>query len=294
MGRKKQPRLNDSFYSKYLGHNVNDLKVLEQFARRKSKPVVWLAGDSTLDNKFWLLECDKMAKRAPQNLKPVFERKSYCRADVAYWMNTMNRDRITINTAVEEATIGRKKKSLNDSDLFIQEYIREDDTLIVSIGGNDVAHDANLATVLSLFIIVLLTPMLLWPYLTWTPPMIHLDHLFRRDYQKYVEKLISKTKPKKVILCTVYYPDMVAKRTGWASEALQWLRYDTNPRRLHRFIDMMHDKCTSKIIMPGTQVEYIPLSLTLNGTATKHYVQRVEPSVMGGKQIARTFSRYLK
>lgn len=295
MDDREHGRLDDGFYHRYLGHSVEDLRLLEQYARVQGKTIVWLAGDSTLDNKFWVLECDDMAKQAPQNLKAVFDDEAFCRADVAYWMNTMNPHHITINTAVEEATIGSKMVNLNESDRFIQEHILEKDTLIVSIGGNDVAHKASFLTLLSLAVIILATPMFLWQYLAWTPPMRHLDRLFRRDCEQYVESLVLKTKPKRVLLCTVYYPDITGgKRRGWASEALKWLKYDSNPDRLQKFIDLIHDKCTSKIRVTGnTSIHHIALSQTLNGSDTKYYVQRVEPSVNGGKKIAETFSAFL-
>jgi hypothetical protein len=65
--------------------------------------------------------------------------------DVTYWLNYVaqqdgNNSRIAaIDTAVEATTLNERTFRLRPQDEFLRDNIREDDVLVVSIGGNDVA-----------------------------------------------------------------------------------------------------------------------------------------------------------
>lgn len=41
------------FYAEYFGHPVDDLKVILPKLKESSSSLIWLAGDSSLDNKYW-------------------------------------------------------------------------------------------------------------------------------------------------------------------------------------------------------------------------------------------------
>ena len=41
----------------------------------------------------------------------------------------------------------------------------------------------------------------------------------------YIQKLISKNKPKYILICGLYYPD-ICEGSSWATEALQKFKYD--------------------------------------------------------------------
>ena len=67
-------------------------------------------------------------------------------ADVAYWVNRELERRglagqlACVNTAVEESTLAdRAGESMLAQDLFVHEHIEAEDTLVVSVGGNDIA-----------------------------------------------------------------------------------------------------------------------------------------------------------
>ena len=44
------------YYSEYHGHPVEDLNKIVQALREQGKTIIWTAGDSSLDNKFWFDE----------------------------------------------------------------------------------------------------------------------------------------------------------------------------------------------------------------------------------------------
>ncbi len=43
----------NEFYGEYHGHKVKHLKVLLPHLRSSSDSLIWTAGDSSLDNKYW-------------------------------------------------------------------------------------------------------------------------------------------------------------------------------------------------------------------------------------------------
>ena len=56
-----------------------------------------------------------------------------------------------LNCAVEEATLGYKQYRLNEQDRFIQKHITNNDILIVSCGGNDLALHPSISTLWNMF-----------------------------------------------------------------------------------------------------------------------------------------------
>jgi hypothetical protein len=52
MYRVEDAKVRD-FYTPFYGHDVQDLSVALAAMRRRHDRVVWLAGDSSLDNKYW-------------------------------------------------------------------------------------------------------------------------------------------------------------------------------------------------------------------------------------------------
>ena len=72
------------FYNEYHGHKVKHLNFLYPIMRRTSDRIIWTAGDSSLDNKFWF-----------SDYKPAVPNSAYehalqpprSNADVTYWMN---------------------------------------------------------------------------------------------------------------------------------------------------------------------------------------------------------------
>lgn len=109
--------------------------------------------------------------------------------------------------------------------------------------------------------------------------------MFGLRIQKYIEKICAKTKPKKILVCMIYYPAEEFS-PSWSNRALGALRYDKDPSKLQGLIKKIFEEATCNIKINGSQVIPIPLFNVLDGKDGKDYVARVEPSVLGGKKMA--------
>lgn len=110
--------------------------------------------------------------------------------------------------------------------------------------------------------------------------------LFGNRVRAYASNLIAKRKPKVVIICMIYYLD-AAGRGSWADATLQLLGYNAAPRVLQRAIRHVYRYGTKRIRLGGTTVVTLPLFEVLDGSDTRDYVQRVEPSPTGGAKMAQ-------
>jgi hypothetical protein len=61
--------------------------------------------------------------------------------------------------------------------------------------------------------------------------------------QKYIEAITAKTKPKKILVCMIYYPD-TNNVPSWANAALGALGYNRNPAKLQLLIRKMFEEAT--------------------------------------------------
>lgn len=100
--------------------------------------------------KYWFTDKRPAIGVYQEVLEPPF-----CNADVTYWLNKLSIDRnnsdiAAINTAVEATTLNERTFKLRDQDIFLRDNIQENDILVVSIGGNDVAMAPTLCTALSI------------------------------------------------------------------------------------------------------------------------------------------------
>lgn len=82
--------------------------------------------------------------------------------DISYWLNyeieKRKLDLFSVNCAVEESSVGsRACCRLLDQDNVIRDMIGEDDILVVSVGGNDIALKPNLCTILSMLSLICCT-----------------------------------------------------------------------------------------------------------------------------------------
>eukprot|EP00604_Paraphysomonas_vestita_P003204 CAMPEP_0174821870 /NCGR_PEP_ID=MMETSP1107-20130205/10679_1 /TAXON_ID=36770 /ORGANISM="Paraphysomonas vestita, Strain GFlagA" /LENGTH=140 /DNA_ID=CAMNT_0016039409 /DNA_START=634 /DNA_END=1056 /DNA_ORIENTATION=- len=96
--------------------------------------------------------------------------------------------------------------------------------------------------------------------------------------------MTSKTRPKYIFVCMIYYLDETPGNS-WAEIALSALQYNQNPKKLQLLISRLFELATKQIQIPGTTVIGIPLFQVLNGKDSNDYVQRVEPSAIGGKKM---------
>jgi len=140
------------FYSEYHGHKVQHLKVVYPRLREETGlGLIWTAGDSSLDNKYWFND----SKAAVGAYRDVLE-PPISNADVTYWLNyhgideRRNEKYGAINTAVEATTLNSRTFRLHPQDKFIRDNIQQDDVLIVSVGGNDIALAPTPCTIMSL------------------------------------------------------------------------------------------------------------------------------------------------
>ena len=144
----------NDFYGEYFGHSILDLEIVYAALREASESLIWTAGDSSLDNKYWFHDEQPAVGVYHDILDPPVSN-----ADVTYWINYLieNNDRsgrqhrlAAINTAVEATTINERAYHLRPQDCFIRDNIQPNDTLIVSIGGNDVAMAPTPCTIASI------------------------------------------------------------------------------------------------------------------------------------------------
>eukprot|EP00051_Salpingoeca_urceolata_P018573 m.261845 g.261845 ORF g.261845 m.261845 type:complete len:341 (-) comp19225_c1_seq35:240-1262(-) len=218
-----------------------------------------------------------------------------------------------INAAIEATSLNtRALCRLPAQDRLIRDRIGADDVLVVSVGGNDIALQPLLATVASTCCLVCCTtrsclqhgtacppnipacdcgclccglPACLQNCLGWPCGLGYMVDLFKNRVENYVRRLVEVTRPSKVVVCMIYFPDEAA-RDSWAGAALSCLRYNTNPDKLQLAIRKVFELATSNISIPGTEVVAFPLYRALDGTDTRDYVHRVEPSALGGSKMA--------
>jgi len=316
-----------SFYGEYHGHKINHLQSLYPHLRENSDALIWTAGDSSLDNKYWFNDQRPAVGVYADVLRPP---SSVC--DVTYWLNSLseqadNKDRFrkknsdsdgsnnncvkyaAINTAVEATTLNERRCGrLRPQDKFLRDNISSEDVLIVSIGGNDIALAPTPCTIASIKGLLCLPmscleggrsfgsvpvndcccgcgPSLASCTCSCPPCFGYFRHLFGTRTQKFIEALTSKTKPKKILVCMIYYPDE-NNVPSWANTALGALGYNSDPAKIQLLIRKFFEEGISTIRIPGSEVIPIPLFHALDGRRSEDYVARVEPSASGGKKMA--------
>ena len=279
------------FYGEYHGHRISDLEVLLPALRPRG--IVWLAGDSSLDDKHWLLHAQHGSGLAPCNgyekvIKPA---RGPAIPDVAYHINRALVSRgeggklACVNTAVEESTLAdRAGEQLLAQDVFLRDHIGPEDTLVVSVGCNDVALRPTAATAINMLMLTRSPTGMITS--GWAPGTRHFLQLFREKTMAYVRKLIAVRRPRRVVVCTIYYLDQ-QPGGSWADTTLRLLGYDANPAKLKAAIATIHERAHLTIAdVDGVEVVAVPLFRWLDGTDPADYVERVEPSAQGGAKMA--------
>jgi len=154
-----------SFYNEYHSHRIPDLEVVHSRLRMQNNRdgLIFLAGDSSLDNKFWFSDTAPALNGYEKILEPPKSRR-----DVAYWMNKKLAESketadgtgsmAVINCAIEESTIGtRSCGNLLPQDRFIRDHITRDDVLVISLGGNDIALRPSVCTICNILSLICCT-----------------------------------------------------------------------------------------------------------------------------------------
>lgn len=291
------------FYEEYHSHRISDLSAAHKALRAAgAQRFVYLMGDSTLDNKHWLFSPFK-SKRAQVNSSEAwpavgeavngyetFLQPPRMVKDVCYWMNKGACERLgsaqvcTLMTAVEESTIRDRSNGLLLQDEFIRDHLTQQDTVIISLGGNDVALRPSLRTALSMFV---LTRCPRWLIASGIAPGFgYFVQLFRDQLLELVLRVTDRVRPKTVVVCMLYYMDETAGGS-WADDTLRILGYDSDPSIVQLIIRTLFETIEAKgFDIPGSTVRLMPLYTVLDGKNTADYCQRVEPSVQGGEKMA--------
>lgn len=325
---ESQVILSRKFYSRYDGHDCQYLKLIHSTIGT-DKGCIFLAGDSSLDNKYWFYEWADAMNGFEVVLSPPIMKQ-----DVSYWINLECTQRklslYCLNTAVEASSLNsRSWGTLLDQDRLIKETMSHDDYLIVSVGGNDIALAPQLCTVANLLVLSWCTPACcvekyssacvpnlcrscpnldlgccgcgvqgcLFGFPLGCPPAIgYFVDLFKNRVENYVRRILPKSRsryPKKVLVCMIYFLDELATG-GWADCALKCMCYDSAPIRLQTAIRSIFKLATQQIKIAGTQVVPVPLFEELDGKTSCDYLQRVEPSPAGGKKMAKQLMNALQ
>lgn len=286
------------FYENYFGHPPEDL---EQMISSKPSdiPTIYLVGDSTLDNKYWIPFQNEAHPNAHwrtcfnsrQSNSGDDERETepmVLKHDICYWLANLYRSEqyTPINCAVEQTTLrDRVYNKLFPQDELVRDNLKACDVLVVSVGGNDVALRPTLAIGLSVLASV---------YSNGKYGTSALRQLFQHDLQTYIESLMARQKPRLIVICMVYFPCETQDQQSWASPVLRVLGYNSSPHRLQNAMKSVFEDMVKLIsINDECQVTFVPLFEALDCKNTAHYVARVEPSVQGGFQIASLLKRVI-
>jgi hypothetical protein len=292
----------DSYHGTYHGVTDSHLSILHDALReRAGDGIIFLAGDSSLDNKYWLASEDRA--RAPRGYRDVLRPARMAR-DVNYWLNyeceKQGRNMTALMTAVEESSLRDRDypqgRAPLRQDRFIRDHLTADDVLVVSVGGNDIALTPSVRTIVAMAGIAYVWPQFMVAQ-GIAPGMAHLRHLFKTQIEAYVAYLVGTTRPRAVVVCMIYHPSTDAASPSWANMPLGALGYNRNPRVLHTAIAALYRDATSQICIPGhPSLPVLPLALAgvLDGSVASDYVSRVEPSATGGHKMALAILRCIK
>jgi hypothetical protein len=291
-----------SYYKEYSGHKVADLKnVFRNLKADGCEEFIFYGGDSSLDNKYWVFSLasgknDKESIYVKNISAPAtngyekFLTPPRMIKDIDYWMNkylkdnqkALNKRICSIMTSVEESTLNGRKNRLLPQDQFVQDHISANDYLIISIGGNDIAFNVDDSDVKKHLNALKNNPNDRSAFSAILP-------IFKEKTEKYIKKLVNKSKPKKIIINMIYYPDENPHSASWVSRTLNELDYDRRPSLLQSLVDKFYQLGTKEIYIEHSQVIPLQLSHVLDGKNSNDYVSRIEPSVSGGKKMARFF-----
>ena len=313
------------FFAEWKGHPLPDLAALHShiISASPSQPIVYLAGDSSLDNKAWVpsssptLNGSALPVPTPSLYTSTLDDSNHIKPDVAFWLNHIlstsspGPGATCLNTAVEASLLRERDTALLPHDAFIRDHLRAQDILIVSVGANDIALSPTAATALHMLLLAWLTPAFVLRR-GWAPSLLYFRRLFRDRVQAYVERMVEKTRPRAVLVCMIYFPletgvmgragakeakgpwekltqwsrSRSGREKAWADLPLAVLGYNFMPGRLQAAIRSMYEMATREVKVEGTQVIPVPLFEVLDGKREEEYVARVEPSIDGGRKLA--------
>ncbi|KAI9708216.1 MAG: hypothetical protein M1820_004170 [Bogoriella megaspora] len=294
-----------NFFQEWKGHPIAQVSIFNSITRatRPNKPIIYLAGDSSLDNKAWIPSPGPNGEPLPvdvPDIYPVVLERPTPKPDVAFWLNHLFGDRATaLNLAVEESLLRERSVGLLKHDRFIRDHLRDEDILVVSVGANDIALKPTFSTILRMLQLAWLTPRRsLERGTAWS--LSYSKDLFKNQLQTYVTRLVEKQRPRAVVICMIYFPleAGASNQESWADLSLGLLGYNRHPEQLQSAIKRIYEIATKQIQIPETTVIPCALFDALDGKSAQDYIARVEPSTEGGRKMAvkisETLTPYLK
>ena len=285
------------FFMEWAGHPVSGLSQVLQLIReaKPDRPVVFLAGDSSLDNKAWIPSTGPGSDPLPIDVPAVYHQfiePPIPKPDVAFWMNhLLGADATCLNTAVEASLLRHRDEELLAHDQFIRDNIQAEDVLIVSVGANDIALSPTASTTRHMAQLAWLTSRSSIENGT-ASSLKHFSELFGDKTKTYISRLIEEQKPRAVIACMIYFP-LEGQQSSWAETQLKMLGYNRDPGQLQAAIRKMYEQATAKLEIEGTKVIPCALYEAMDGKSVDQYVARVEPSVEGGRRMAELLVGHL-
>ena len=235
-----------------------------------------------MDSKFWFSDEMPAAAGYETLLRPPVVKQ-----DLAAHLNALLHESqvSTINAAVEESTLGERASGLLPHDQFIADNLDANDVVVLSVGGNDVVLKPSASTVWNMLLLLMQSTSTVagGPDSAWG--MSHFVRLFRDDIERFLGRLTAQTKPRRIIVCMIYFP-CTQPTGGWADRALGLLGYFRDPKKLQTAIQQMFVHAVSKIQVPGVEVVPFPLFSVLDGSDASLYECGVEPSARGNEAIA--------
>jgi hypothetical protein len=287
----------DDFAAPYHGHNPAHLRKLVPRLRQSvdgGRPIVWLAGDSSLDNKHWVK--GGAPRPATQGYEAVLS-PPLVPPDVAGLLNTelarRSAPHACVNAAVEESTLGERKRgaALLPQDEVLRELLEPRDALIVSVGGNDLALRPTTGTLAAMGALMYASPACAIAA-GCAPGLAHLVHLFGPATGDYIRALCARAVPSLVVVCMIYYPQ--ERRGSWADAVLGAMGYDSpaGAAKAQAVLRQVFARGTARVTLPGVpRVVPLPLYEVLDASRDSgDYVARVEPSERGGQKMAAVFA----
>lgn len=292
------------YYEEYHSHPVPLLMQVKQTLQSQGcQRFIYLAGDSSLDNKHWFfvpfkekrlqLNDEKFTAPACNGYENALTPPRMVK-DVSYWLNAESEKRFgrlqlcTVMSAIEESTVEDRVNHLLAQDVFIRDNITEEDYLILSVGGNDVALRPTLRTAVNMAMLTRSPEALIKNGMA--PGFGYFFKFFHDRIEDLLRQLVAKRKPKAILVCMIYYP-CEHPGNGWADFTLKALGYNDNPEKLQLIIRTLFEKIAAKgFDIPGVNhVVPFPLFNVLDAKDPADFLQRVEPSVQGGQKMARAF-----
>jgi hypothetical protein len=131
-----------AFYAAYHGHRLYSL--VASF-REDGRKIIWLAGDSSLDNKHWLFWDSENKSSDPMTDeryvadacngygKYLDKPRSIC--DVCFWINmteekSFDGEFVCVNTSVEASTLKDRMSGLLGPDMLIRDFMSPQGSLV--------------------------------------------------------------------------------------------------------------------------------------------------------------------